>query len=293
MPFVSVPPFLTLPRGVTAHTVPLADVTIAVLSAGDPTSPTRALLVPGFTGSKEDFIAVLPLLAHAGVHVVAYDQAGQYESRSEAEESRFSIDALAADVHALAAAIWPSGPRPHLVGHSLGGLVARAAVLARSHAFASLTCLSSGPGAVPEPQRPPLELLRAVLPDTSLAQVWEAKVALDESRGMPVPAGEIGAFLRTRWVAGSPHALRAKAGMLLTEPDRTALLAATGVTAAVVFGSDDDVWSPTVQEEMAQALGAPVTEIAGVGHSPAADAPDETADALLGHWREMALVTDP
>lgn len=271
--------------------MPLADVTIATLEAGDPTAPTRALLVPGFTSSKEDFIAVLPLLADAGVHVVAYDQAGQYESRTDAGEERFSMDALASDIHTLTAQIWPSGPRPHLVGHSLGGLIARAAVVAKPTAFASLTCLSSGPAAVPESQRPPLELLRSVLPDMALAQVWESKVALDESRGKPIPGGEIGRFLRKRWVSGSPHALRAKAGMLLTEIDRTSHLAATGVSTAVIYGSDDDVWSPATQADMARQLGAPVTEIPGVGHAPTTDAPEQTAAALLQHWRKRPAVT--
>ena len=38
------------------------------------------LLVPGYTGSKEDFIAVLAPLAAAGHEVLAIDQRGQYES---------------------------------------------------------------------------------------------------------------------------------------------------------------------------------------------------------------------
>ncbi|MGH3628655.1 MAG: alpha/beta fold hydrolase, partial [Sciscionella sp.] len=39
-----------------------------------------ALLVPGYTGSKEDFVPLLAGLAGSGIDVVAIDVPGQYES---------------------------------------------------------------------------------------------------------------------------------------------------------------------------------------------------------------------
>ena len=39
-----------------------------------------ALLLPGYTGSKEDFLTVLQPLAAAGRRVVAVDMRGQYET---------------------------------------------------------------------------------------------------------------------------------------------------------------------------------------------------------------------
>lgn len=284
VPVVSVPPFLALPSGVAPVSVALDDVDIATLHAGPPDSTDRVLLVAGFTGSKEDFIALLPLLAAGGVHAVAYDQVGQYQSPSGADEARFSIDALADDVGTLARRVWPEGPRPHLVGHSLGGLVARRAVLRAPAEFTSLTLMSSGPGQVPASQRPPLETLRQVLPAASLADVWEAKRAIDAAKGLAEPPADIQAFLRRRWLASSPWGLRAKAGILLTEPDLTPDLAATGVPALVMFGGDDDVWSPAAQREVAAILDAPVVELPGVGHSPASDAPDAACRALLDFW---------
>mgnify|MGYP003586616479 CR=1 FL=1 len=284
MPVVSVPPFLTLPRGVTRGVVDLPDARLATLQAGPRDSATRALLVAGFTGSKEDYIAVLPLLGHAGVHAVAYDQVGQYQSPTDADEARFTIDALASDVIALSRAIWPTGPRPHLVGHSLGGLVSRLAVLTSPVDFASLTLLASGPHAVPEHQRPPLELLQKILPETDLEMVWQAKKALDESKGLPEPPVPMREFLHVRWVASSPHGLRAKAGILLTEADRVDELAAVDLPTLVMFGSDDDVWSPDTQLAMAGRLGAATVSVPGVGHSPASEAPEHTARALLAFW---------
>lgn len=284
MPVVSVPPFLTLPHGVTSHAVDLPDARLATLQAGPADASARALFVAGFTGSKEDFIAVLPLVGRAGVHAVSYDQLGQYQSTTSADEARFSVEALAADVIELSRTIWPDGPRPHLVGHSLGGLVSRRAVLTAPADFASLTLLASGPHDVPEHQRPPLELLRQVLPATDLAAVWEAKQALDASKGIPEPPEPIGEFLRVRWIASSPHGLRAKAGILLTEQDHVAALAATGTPTLVMFGSNDDVWPPEDQRVMADRLGAPAVTVPNVGHSPATEAPAETARALLDFW---------
>ena len=54
-----------------------------------------ALLVPGFTGSKEDFISVLPLLAADGWRVVTYDQRGQYESAGTPEPYTLAYVTLA------------------------------------------------------------------------------------------------------------------------------------------------------------------------------------------------------
>src|SRR5215472_18646524 len=64
-----------------------------------------ALLVPGYTGSKEDFLAVLESLAAAGRAVTAIDLRGQYESDHAADRSGYALDRLGCDVIALATAI--------------------------------------------------------------------------------------------------------------------------------------------------------------------------------------------
>src|SRR5215211_2486141 len=97
--------------------------------AGGPASP--ALLVPGYTGSKEDFALLLRPLAAAGHRAVSVDQRGQFESLGPDDPAAYSLDALAADVRALLAVLAGARGRPvHLVGHSFGGLVARAATIA-------------------------------------------------------------------------------------------------------------------------------------------------------------------
>ena len=94
-----------------------------------------------------------------------------------------------------------------------------------------------------------------VLPLTNLADVYEAKLALDRSKGIEEPPEPIAGFLRRRWLASNPQALRAKAALLLHAGDDTAVLGTTGVPVLVVLGADDDVWWPEIQRAMAAELG--------------------------------------
>ena len=255
----------------------------------------RVLLVPGFTGSKEDFLTMLEPLALAGYDVAAIDQLGQHESQVAAdcaaawgEDDAAAADLLASELHQVSLALWPRGPRPHVVAHSMGGLIARRAAIAYPDFLSSLILLGSGPAAIPQHQRPPLELLRQLLPDVDLADIWQAKRLLDAQSGAVEPAAEIQAFLERRWLANSPHGLRAKAGILLAEPDLTDELRASSVPVSVMFGTDDDVWWPQLQREMAAGLGVGVEVFDGAGHSPNTECPAEVVAALTATWQDLA-----
>lgn len=128
---MSTPPFLTLPRCARALRLSTSRGGFAALRA-EPDGPVRgsALLVPGFTGSKEDFIALLEPLAAAGYRVTAVDQRGQYETGGPDDPAAYAVEALGADVRALTEAVAADGGPPHLLGHSFGGQVVREAVLA-------------------------------------------------------------------------------------------------------------------------------------------------------------------
>lgn len=68
-----------LPAGTLTSSFAAPSGTLAEVSLGDPQHP-RVVLIPGATGSKEDFVLLAPLLADAGYFVQSFDLAGQYQS---------------------------------------------------------------------------------------------------------------------------------------------------------------------------------------------------------------------
>ena len=285
---MSTPPFLELPPGVEAVRVPTERGELAALEGRPPGDAhggrLPVLLVPGFTGSKEDFIAVLPPILAAGHRVLAIDQTGQYESAGEADPTSYDVKALAQDVLSVVRHL---GERTHLVGHSFGGLVARAAAVAEPTALASLTLLGSGPGAIPHPAASNLELIVAALPVMDLETIWTYKRQMERPTEVEPPSPAIEEFMHRRFVANSPVALLRHAEQLLSEPDSVDELAAVDLPVLVAFGPDDDAWPASVQGEMARRLGARVAVVDGAGHSPAAQQPTATATALLDFWSSV------
>ena len=154
---MSTPSFLALPPGARRVQLSTARGPVTGLRH-DAIGPRQGsvLLVPGWTGSKEDFLAVLEPLARLGWDVVTYDQRGQYETTGPDEESAYTLTALGTDLLDLVASLQPV----HVVGHSFGGLVSReAALMSGGDGFASLTLLCSGPASIPGEQQAALEAM--------------------------------------------------------------------------------------------------------------------------------------
>jgi len=154
---VSTPRFLDLPKCARPASISTPRGTFAAHIAQPPKRTALrgvALLVPGFTGSKEDFIGILEPLANRGYRTVALDPRGHYETPGPPDEASYAIEELGADLVELIVAIAPTdGPsrQVHVVGHSLGGVMARYAAQDRPDLFRSLTLLCSGPRALSGP----------------------------------------------------------------------------------------------------------------------------------------------
>ncbi|MEU9144509.1 alpha/beta fold hydrolase [Streptomyces sp. NPDC048349] len=288
---MSKPPRLTLPPRARAYLLDTARGAFAVHEAGAPVRGT-ALLVPGFTGSKEDFIGLLEPLADAGYRAVAVDGRGQYESPGPREEGAYALEELAGDVLAQAAALG-AGP-VHLVGHSFGGLVSRAAVLRDASAFASLTLMSSGPAAICEEQQARTKLLVAALEALreDMPAVWEAMRGQDPEDAVP-DSPELAEFLRERWLATVPEQLIASGRVLISEPDRIAELAAVPLPKLVLSGSVDYAWPVPLMDDMAERLSASRVIVEGAEHSPNAEYPLVTAGALAAFWDSCTGSPEP
>jgi len=280
---VSAVPDVPLPAGVTRRFLDVPDGPLAVLDSVPPEGHrATVVMVPGFTGSKEDFRLLLEPLRAAGLRVVAVDQRGQHESPGLDDPARYSVAELAGDLVELVKSLG-EGP-VHVVGHSFGGLVVRAAVLAEPSLFRSVVLMGSGPSGLTGPRADVLPLMREILAEGGLFAVWEASQALPGAKQHD-PA--VAAFLRKRFLASHPAALHGMGDALLAEPDRVDELAATGLPLLVVYGEADDAWAPSLQAEMAARLGAPVAVVPDALHSPAAENPAHTVEVLLDFFRKV------
>lgn len=290
---MSTPTSLDLPgrvRRTTIHTSRGSFAALEAVPASGVCERDGALLIPGYTGSKEDFLAILDLLTDGSRQVVAIDMRGQFETPAAGDPDGYLVSELASDVAAI---LQVTGAR-HLVGHSYGGLVAREAILADAR-LASFTLMSSGPAALSGPRARELRAMLAALgvrnghlPDKAalgdgISQLWRTHLEPQAvAAGVPAP---IVAFLAKRMLSNDPNGLVLMARHMLTAADRTTELAQLSqLPMLVIYGENDNSWSPAAQENMARRLGARRVCIPAAVHSPAVEAPATTASALTEFW---------
>jgi len=240
-------------------------------SAGAPV----LLLVPGYTGSKEDFVPILDGLAGLGFVAIAIDLPGQYQSPGPDEESEYLPAALGAVVTSVVAQL-QLDHQVFLLGHSFGGLVARAAVL-NGAPVSGLILLCSGPAALPKGER--LDALSAfgpLLRQHGAAWTYDN----DRRRSTADPLREktqLDRFLRSVFLATNESALLGMGHALLSEPDLTGALAdvlhRNDIPVAVIAGAADDAWPLADQRQMAAELGTKLLLVSSAAHSPAIEAP--------------------
>ena len=288
---MSTPPFIAMPDGVALFAPPAAPVPVllaepvtGVTGAVHEAGGTRdVLLVPGFTGSKEDYIAVVAPLAQRGWRVAAMDLPGQGGVPALGPRGTHTPETLARTVAEVAAWLAP-GRRAHVVSHSMGGIVAREFLIAHPESVATWTAICSGPAAVPGQAFAKLTGLQVAIGALPMEQVWALKEASDRAEGWVPPSDEVLQFCARRFAANDPAALADFADILMTAPDRTreaaATMAAHRIGGAVITGALDDAWPLEQQEQMAAALGVPWHLVPGVGHNPTTEDPAATV-ALL------------
>jgi len=284
---VSTPISLDLPDGSRQVTVSCERGTFAALETLPPAGAGdlgTALLVPGYSGSKEDFISLLGPLATAGRRVLAIDMRGQHQTPGSDEPAAYEPAQLGADIAAVARAT----ETVHLLGHSFGGLVSREAVLA-GYTPGSHTLMSSGPSALPGPRAEELRTMLSFLAGTpghelksKIEELWHATLLPQAKQAGIRP--EIRAFLKNRMLSNNPTGLITMATDLLSAEDKTEALADRNIPTFVIYGENDNAWPPATQAAMATYIGAEKFCIPGAGHNPNVEAPATTAHALTTFW---------
>lgn len=244
-----------------------------------------ALLVHGFTGSKEDFIHLLPELANLGWYAVAVDQRGCNESAGSEDLSDYTLDEFALDL----VSITKSFNEPvHLLGHSFGGLVAQAATIAGAN-LASLTLFCSGPGAIPGTSYDWLKDFQVDLKAGNKNNRIDNSIAEMKADGR-LSSPNVENFLRTRWLNTKTAALLGKAQILIDQADLShdvAKIATAGLPVLVTHGEADDAWPIAQQHEMAETIGAQYVVIPDAAHSPNVENVPATTAVLDQFWRNL------
>ena len=251
---------------------------LASLSMGEPGNPL-VVLVPGVTGSKEDFVLMLPLLAAAGYRVVSFDMAGQYESfeagppHGRPYDHNLFVDDLFAVIDERPA---------HVLGYSFAGTVAQLAYVARPDLFRSLTLLSCPP----EPGQG-FRGVKRLGPITGITtgrigaalMIWGVKQNYTH-----VPPGRL-AFVRERFELTRREAVADIIAMMKRAPDLRAQLAEALMPKLVAVGAHD-LWPLELHAGFAASIGARLA-VYPTGHSPCETAPHQLVGDLLALYASV------
>jgi pimeloyl-ACP methyl ester carboxylesterase len=267
---------------------PVAALRRRAATAAEP-RPT-ALLIPGYTGSKEDFSPLLDPIAAAGFDAIAIDLPGQYESAGPDDESAYLPAALGEVIADLVGKLVADGGPVVLLGHSFGGLVVRGAVLAGA-SVAGVTLMGSGPAELPDgPRRQIIEIGEPTMREHGIEAAQLLREQLDAmSPPRPGHTPALAAFMRERFLRSTPAALLGKARALRTEPDLVSSLArvlhASGTPSLVCCGELDDAWPVSAQRDMADRMDADFAVIPTARHSPNVENPEGLLATLIPTWR--------
>lgn len=263
--------------GSTTSTFAAPSGDLAVVSLGDPRDP-RVVLVPGVTGSKEDFVLMLPLLADAGYFVQAVDLAGQYESAPAGPASgRYEYDLFVGDLVAFLAHAGPA----HLLGYSFAGTVAMLTLLRRPDLVRSLTLLATPPdpgdafagvrGLGPFSFLAPPRLIASLM-------IWGIRTNKNH-----VPPNRL-AFVRHRFAFTSRRSVDDVIRLMKHTPDVRAAVSATPIPKLVAVGSHD-LWPLHRHAAFAERIGARLS-VYPTGHSPCETAPHQLVRDMLALFAE-------
>jgi pimeloyl-ACP methyl ester carboxylesterase len=244
-----------------------------------PPDGRRVVLVPGATGSKEDFRRVMPLLAAAGYRAESFDLAGQFESAGAGPEhlappkDRYDLDLFLDD---LLTVLKDREQPVHLLGYSFAGTVAAVAAARRPEMVSTLTLLSTPPlaGRVLRGMKWVGWLGRYASPPVSTAVLlWGIRLNLAGGGRMRHD------FMRARLRHTRLDSVRDIMTLMTDTPDVSDMLRSASIPTLLAIGRRD-LWPVRHHRAFADAVGAKLA-VYRAGHGPCETAPHQlTADML-------------
>ena len=219
--------------------------------------------------------------------VVIFDHRGHGESDKPTDPAAYSLDRLVADIVAVADALGLDTFR--LLGHSMGGMVARRLVLRRPDRVEALVMMDTSPGPPPGLDSELVELGAKIAIEQGIEELKRVMDAFDplgspaykrtlaERPGLPrVHGAEVG------------EAVGGHVGTLLRAIDRQddelEALRDVRVPTLVVVGEEDELFLGVSHDVAATIPGAVLVVIPDAGHSPQFENPgawNHAVDAFL------------
>lgn len=254
------------------------------LDVTDAGSGPALLLVHGFGGAKEDFADHIDALAERH-RVVTFDHRGHGESDAPPELDAYSLDRMAADVLGVADALGIDGFR--LLGHSMGGMVARRVVLAHPARIDALVLMDTSPGPVPGIDPELVEEAATVAVEEGkdvLKPLLDAAATLETPSYQRLLAERPGyqEFEDRKWSTLSIVMWAAMAREMARQPDQLALLANVQCPTLVIVGEEDKPFVDASRRMAATIRGAQLVVVPDAGHSPQFENPRVWLEALEG-----------
>lgn len=267
-----------LPDGVYPWTFLAPSGPIAATRCGNPDWP-MIIMLPGLTGSKEDFHLMMPILAQHGYQSVSFDLAGQYQSAGDRlfAQREYDWDLFREDLDALLDLTGPA----HLIGLSFGGQVAALSAIGRPQDVLSLTLLSSPPthGNVFAKVKYTAGIGKFFHP-RFLGYIFPPALWFNFNRADKGRAD----FVRHRLNFHNRKSVRDVFELMMDSPEIASDLAASGVPTMIATGTND-LWKQTLHKEFADAVGGQA-HFYRTGHSPCETTPNQLCRDMMSLFKE-------
>ncbi|WGY00361.1 alpha/beta fold hydrolase [Nocardioides sp. QY071] len=267
--------------------IPVGDLTVCYETFGDPADPPL-LLVMGLavqlTSWEPEFCQAF---ADQGFFVIRYDHRDVGLS-SPVPDEEYSLSDLAGDAAGLLTALGIE--RAHLLGVSMGGMIAQLVAIehpTRVLSLCSVMSTTGNPADNPTPPEAIAVMRRNALELPREESVEDAVVRARFLAGTAFPFDEdrirrraAAAYDRANYPQGKARHLRAAR----TADDRTARLATIGVPTVVIHGDADPLVLVSGGRATAAAIpGARFVTVRGMGHELPREVEDRIVEAVASN----------